>query len=72
LRRIVGDTAADYGAYAEVTLGLLTTPWITTARSVNPGLLLQQSLNVPRIPQEGSYVWGDFYLLSALTRQAPA
>ena len=67
LRRIVGDKAADYGAYAEVTLGLLTTPWITTARSVNPGLLLQQSLNVPKNPQEGSYVWGDFYLLSALT-----
>ncbi len=67
LRRTVGDTAADYGAYAEVTLGLLTTPWITTARSVNPGVLLQQSLNVPKSPQEGSYVWGDFYLLSALT-----
>ena len=70
LRRVVGDTAADYGAYAEVTLGLLTTPWITTARSVNPGLLLQQSLNVPRSPQEGSYVWGDFYLLKALTSRS--
>jgi len=72
LRRVVGATAADYGAYADVTLGLLTTPWITTARSVNPGLLLQQSLNVPNDPREGSYVWGDFYLLSALSPRAPA
>lgn len=66
LRRVVGDTAADYGAHAEVTLGLLTTPWMTTARSVNPGILLQQTLNVPSDPREGSYVWGDFYLLRAL------
>ena len=66
-RRVVGDTAADYGAYADVTLGLLTTPWMTTARSVNPGILLQQTLNVPSDPREGSYVWGDYYLLRALS-----
>jgi unsaturated chondroitin disaccharide hydrolase len=67
LRRVVGDTAADYGAYADVTLGLLATPWMTTARSVNPGILLQQTLNVPSDPREGSYVWGDYYLLRALS-----
>ena len=67
LRRAAGPSLERFGAYADTSLGLLTTPWLTTAHSVNPGLLLQQTLNVPNDPREGSYVWGDFYLLRALS-----
>jgi hypothetical protein len=33
--------------------------------SVNPGVLLQQTLNVNKTPKEGSYVWGDAFALMA-------
>lgn len=51
---------------ARTTLATLTAPWLLTTYSVNPGLLLQQSVNVPDDAREGSYVWGDYYLLAAI------
>lgn len=54
--------------YARTALGTLASPRWTTAHSSNPGILLGQTLNVPADPSEGSYVWGDYYLLEALTR----
>lgn len=62
------ESARTYRAYALLTLGTLATPgWLNTATR-NPGILLQQSLNVPADPRVGSYVWGDYYLLAALTQ----
>jgi unsaturated chondroitin disaccharide hydrolase len=55
-------------AYALDALGTLASPAWTTANSQNPGLLRRQTLSVPADPREGSYVWGDYYLLDALTR----
>ncbi|MDD2858700.1 MAG: hypothetical protein PHU75_08510 [Candidatus Nanopelagicales bacterium] len=61
------DAAATYRTYAQLTLGTLASPgWLNTA-SANPGILLRQSLNVPANPRDGSYVWGDYYLLHAVT-----
>jgi len=57
--------------HALTTLGTLASPAWTTAYSANPGLLRRQTLSVPADPREGTYVWGDFYLLGAL-RQALA
>lgn len=59
---------ADVRQYARTTLATLTAPWLLSTYSVNPGLLLQQSVNVPEDPREGSYVWGDYYLLAAVAR----
>jgi unsaturated chondroitin disaccharide hydrolase len=67
LARVAPESETDYRSYADVTLGLLTTPWLNTTHSINPGILLQQSVNVPNDPREGSYVWGDYYLLDALS-----
>ena len=64
------DAAKTYNTYARLTLGTLATPgWLNT-NTRNPGILLQQSLNVPALARDGSYVWGDFYLLQALTQIA--
>lgn len=58
----------DLAQYARTTLATLTAPWLLSTYSVNPGLLLQQSVNVPEDPREGSYVWGDYYLLAAVAQ----
>ncbi|MDD2818561.1 MAG: glycoside hydrolase family 88 protein [Candidatus Nanopelagicales bacterium] len=64
------DAAKTYNTYARLTLGTLATPgWLNT-NTRNPGILLQQSLNVPALARDGSYVWGDFYLLQALAQIA--
>ena len=64
------DAATTYNTYARLTIGTLATPgWLNT-NTRNPGILLQQSLNVPALARDGSYVWGDFYLLQALTQIA--
>ncbi len=64
------DAAKTYNTYARLTLGTLATPgWLNT-NTRNPGILLQQSLNVNQLARDGSYVWGDFYLLQALAQIA--
>ena len=70
------ESARTYAKYASLTVGTLAGPgWLNTDTS-NPGILLQQSLNVPADPRTGSYVWGDYYLLSAINQivqsRAPA
>lgn len=60
------DSARTYADYARLTMGTLASPgWLNTTTR-NPGVLLQQSLNVPADPRTGSYVWGDYYLLTAI------
>jgi len=56
--------------YALKALGTLANPSWTTENSANPGILLRQTHSVPAEPREGSYVWGDYYLLDALSRAA--
>lgn len=53
-----------YRAYALTTLGTLASPPYVTARG--RGVLLRQTYNVPADRREGTYAWGDAYLLSAL------
>lgn len=70
LGRLLGADDADgakYSDYAKVSLALLTSRWLTSTYSVNPGLLMQQTVNVNNDSREGSYVWGDYYLLDALS-----
>ncbi len=60
--------AAAYRQYATTTLGtLVAPPWLTTDPA-GRGLLQRQSYNVPADAREGTYAWGDTYLLSALRR----
>lgn len=60
------ESARTYADYAKLTAGTLASAgWLNTDTR-NPGILLQQSLNVPADPRTGSYVWGDFYLLTAI------
>ncbi len=70
LSRVETDAArsASYRAYALTTLGTLASaPWtIDEGR----GVLQRQSYNVPADPREGTYSWGDAYLLHALAAAA--
>ncbi len=60
------ESARTYENYAKLTVGTLASPgWLNT-NTRNPGILLQQSLNVPADPRTGSYVWGDFFLMTAI------
>ena len=68
LRLDAVDPSIGAGSYARYLLGTLTAPWWLSSYSINPGLLLQQTLNVNSDPREGSYVWGDYYLLSAIAQ----
>ncbi|HBJ73658.1 MAG TPA: hypothetical protein DDY88_08160 [Actinobacteria bacterium] len=62
------ESARTYADYAKLTLGTLASSgWLNTSTK-NPGILLQQSLNVPADPRVGSYVWGDYYLLAAIAQ----
>jgi hypothetical protein len=38
-------------------------PWVT---STGRGVLRKQAYNIPADRREGTYAWGDAYLLSAL------
>ena len=59
--------AARYRDYALTTLGTLTSePWLT-GQANGRGVLQRQSYNVPADAREGTYVWGDAYLLASLT-----
>ena len=55
-----------YREYALTTLGTLVSPPFVPARG--RGVLLRQTYNVPADRREGTYAWGDAYLLSALSR----
>jgi unsaturated chondroitin disaccharide hydrolase len=53
--------------YADATLAALLDPrWLDTVDG-GSGLLHHQAYNVPADPREGTYVWGDTYLLTSLT-----
>lgn len=60
--------ASAYRDYALTTLGTLASPpWVTAD---GRGILQRQSYNVPADPREGTYSWGDAYLLHALAQAA--
>ena len=62
--------AAAYRDYALTTLGTLASPaWVPER---GRGLLTRQSYNVPADAREGTYAWGDTYLLSALAQASSA
>lgn len=58
--------AASYREYALTTLGALVSAPFVAERG--RGVLLRQTYNVPADRREGTYAWGDAYLLSALAR----
>ena len=62
-----GRAAADRD-YAARTLGTLAAPpWLPAADASGVrGVLQRQTYNVPADRREGTYVWGDTYLLAAL------
>lgn len=62
--------AQQYRDYALTTLGTLTNDRSLADGTGNPGILMRQTYNVNVDPRSGSYVWGDAYLLLALTRPA--
>lgn len=69
LGRIDPDAArgAAYRAYADTLLGTLSSPdWVPTSAGTR-GLLQHQEYSVPGDPREGTYVWGDTYLLGSLS-----
>ncbi len=58
------ERAALYTAAGWSTLATLTgTKWVLEGAQ---GLLQRQAYNIPAAAREGSYVWGDAYLLSGL------
>ena len=61
---------SGYRAYALTTLATLASPPFVSDRG--RGVLLRQTYNVPADRREGTYAWGDAYLLSALTRASSA
>ena len=58
--------SATYRDYALTTLGTLASAPFVADRG--RGVLSRQTYNVPADRREGTYAWGDAYLLSALTR----
>ncbi|MCX6431697.1 MAG: hypothetical protein NTX29_02575 [Actinobacteria bacterium] len=70
LARIETDAARSmtYRAYALATLGTLaSSPWTVED---GRGVLQRQSYNVPADAREGTYSWGDAFLLHALAAAA--
>jgi unsaturated chondroitin disaccharide hydrolase len=60
--------AAAYRDYALTTLGTLASPsWVPDR---GRGLLARQSYNIPADAREGTYAWGDTYLVHALASVA--
>jgi unsaturated chondroitin disaccharide hydrolase len=60
--------AARYSAAAAVSLAALTQPsWVPDGADER-GVLQRQAYNIPADRREGTYVWGDAYLLLALSR----
>lgn len=55
----------EYEPYARTSMHTLTNPPATSQGTNNPGVLMHQTLNVNNDASEGSYVWGDTYLLLA-------
>lgn len=59
--------ATAYRDYANATLGTLASaPWVPTGPGTR-GLLQRQAYSIPGDRREGTYVWGDTYLLGALS-----
>jgi unsaturated chondroitin disaccharide hydrolase len=59
--------ATGYRAYALATLGTLASPpWLDPSPQ-GRGVLQRQAYDVPHDPREGTYSWGDAYLLAALS-----
>ena len=54
-----------YEPYARTMLHTIATVPVLGKDSKNPGVMLQQTSNVNKIAKEGSYVWGDTFLLMA-------
>ena len=57
--------SSDNRQLALTTLGTLTSSEWTSVNTQSPGLLIKQTWNVPILKYEGSYVWGDAYLLES-------
>lgn len=68
LAEVTADqTARDrFRTAALTTLATLSGPDWTPDDDAHPGLLQGQTYNVPKMPYEGSYAWGDTYLLQGL------
>jgi unsaturated chondroitin disaccharide hydrolase len=58
--------AARYRTYALTTLGTLSSPPWTT--DTGRGVLQRQAYNIPADAREGTYAWGDTFLLRALAQ----
>jgi len=56
---------ADYEPYARTMLHAISTLPVLAKDSTNPGVMLQQTSNVNKLAKEGSYVWGDTFVLLA-------
>jgi unsaturated chondroitin disaccharide hydrolase len=54
-----------YEPYARTMLKAISTVPVLAKDSSNPGVMLQQTSNVNKIAKEGSYVWGDTFVLMA-------
>lgn len=52
-------------------LAPLTSPPFTTEGTRHPAVLRRGSYSIPRAAVEASYVWGDYYLIEAMSRALP-
>ena len=57
--------SVEYEPYARTMLHMLSTVPVLAKDSRNPGVTLQQTKNVNILAKEGSYVWGDTFVLMA-------
>jgi hypothetical protein len=56
---------AAYEPYARTMLQAISTLPVLAKESRTPGVMLQQTYNVNKLAKEGSYVWGDTFVLMA-------
>lgn len=70
LARLDPDPAARsaYRSHALATLARLMSTSYTTAGTAHPAVLRRASYSIPAHPREGSYIWGDHYLLEAMSK----